>query len=56
VAPAGETKSANVIVVGIAEKSGNPIFYKKFILYGMPFMIRTVIISMLYVWLRYYIL
>jgi len=48
--------SANVIVVGIAERSGNPISFKKFMLYGMPFMIQTVIISMIYVWLRYYVL
>jgi len=48
--------SANVIVVGIAERSGNPISFKKFMLYGMPFMIQTVIISMVYVWLRYYVL
>jgi len=48
--------SANVIVVGIAERSGNPISFKKFILYGLPFMIQTVIISMIYVWLRYYVL
>jgi len=48
--------SANVIVVGIAERSGFPISFKKFMLYGMPLMIQTVIISMLYVWLRYYVL
>ncbi|MCX5854072.1 MAG: SLC13 family permease [Deltaproteobacteria bacterium] len=47
--------SANVIVVGIAERSGNPISFKKFMLYGMPFMIQSVIISMIYVWLRYYV-
>lgn len=48
--------SANVIVVGIAERSGSPISFKKFMLYGMPFMIQSVIISMIYVWLRYYVL
>ena len=48
--------SANVIVVGIAERSGYPISFKKFMLYGIPFMIQTVIISMIYVWLRYYVL
>ncbi|MEN6317734.1 MAG: ArsB/NhaD family transporter [Syntrophaceae bacterium] len=48
--------SANVIIVGLAEKAGNPISFKKFLLYGVPFMIQTVIISMIYVWLRYYIL
>jgi Na+/H+ antiporter NhaD/arsenite permease-like protein len=47
--------SANVIVVGIAERSGNPISFKQFMLYGMPFMIQSVIISMIYVWLRYYV-
>jgi Na+/H+ antiporter NhaD/arsenite permease-like protein len=48
--------SANVIVVGIAERSGNPISFTKFMLYGMPFMIQTLIISMIYVWLRYYVI
>jgi Na+/H+ antiporter NhaD/arsenite permease-like protein len=48
--------SANVIVVGIAERSGSPISFKKFMLYGMPFMIQSVIISTIYVWLRYYVL
>jgi len=47
--------SANVIVVGMAEKAGYPISFKRFLFYGMPFMIQTVIISMLYVWLRYYV-
>lgn len=47
--------SANVIVVGIAERSGSPISFKKFLLYGMPLMIQTVFISMIYVWLRYYV-
>jgi Na+/H+ antiporter NhaD/arsenite permease-like protein len=48
--------SANVIVVGMAEKMGNPISFKQFMLYGMPFTIQTVIVSMIYVWLRYYVL
>jgi Na+/H+ antiporter NhaD/arsenite permease-like protein len=48
--------SANVIVVGIAEKSNNPISFKKFLIYGMPFMLQTVFISMIYIWLRYYVL
>jgi Na+/H+ antiporter NhaD/arsenite permease-like protein len=48
--------SANVIVVGLAERSGYPISFKKFMLYGMPFMIQTIIISMIYVWMRYYVL
>jgi Na+/H+ antiporter NhaD/arsenite permease-like protein len=48
--------SANVIVVGMAEKMGTPISFKKFMLYGMPLMIESVIICTAYVWLRYYVL
>ncbi len=48
--------SANVIVVGMAEKTGKPISFKKFMLYGMPLMIESVIICTVYVWLRYYVL
>jgi len=48
--------SANVIVVGMAEKMGSPISFKKFMLYGMPLMIESVIICTGYVWLRYYVL
>ncbi len=47
--------SANVIVVGIAEKMGRPVTFMRFMLYGMPLMIESVIISMLYIWLRYYL-
>ena len=47
--------SANVIVVGMAEKMGRPISFKKFMLYGMPLMIESVIICTGYVWLRYYV-
>jgi Na+/H+ antiporter NhaD/arsenite permease-like protein len=48
--------SANVVVCGMAEKMGHPIPFKQWILYGMPIMIESVIISMIYVWLRYYVL
>jgi Na+/H+ antiporter NhaD/arsenite permease-like protein len=47
--------SANVIVVGMAAKMGYPISFKQFMIYGMPFMIQTVVISMIYIWLRYYV-
>jgi Na+/H+ antiporter NhaD/arsenite permease-like protein len=46
--------SANVIVVGMSEKVGQRISFMKFMAYGMPIMILTVIISTIYVWLRYY--
>ena len=32
--------SANVIVVGMAEKLGRPISFGKFMLYGMPLMVN----------------
>jgi len=48
--------SANVIVVGMSEKMGSPISFKKFMLYGMPLMIESVLICTVYVWVRYYIL
>jgi Na+/H+ antiporter NhaD/arsenite permease-like protein len=48
--------SANVIIVGMAEKFGKPISFKKFMLYGMPLMIESVIICHAYIWIRYYVL
>lgn len=48
--------SANVIVVGMSEKLGKRISFGKFMLYGMPMMIMTVVISTVYVWLRYYVM
>lgn len=48
--------SANVIVVGMSEKAGRRISFMKFMAYGMPIMIMTVIVSTVYVWLRYYIM
>ncbi len=48
--------SANVIVVGMSEKAGHKISFLKFMAYGLPIMLITVFISMVYVWLRYYVL
>jgi Na+/H+ antiporter NhaD/arsenite permease-like protein len=47
--------SANVIVVGMSEKAGKKISFMRFMAYGMPIMVVTVMISTAYVWLRYYI-
>jgi Na+/H+ antiporter NhaD/arsenite permease-like protein len=46
--------SANVIVCGLSEKAGYPISFRRFTMYGMPLMIESVFISMIYIWLRYY--
>jgi Na+/H+ antiporter NhaD/arsenite permease-like protein len=48
--------SANVIVVGMAEKAGKPISFMKFMSYGIPLMIESIIICTLYIWLRYYVI
>ncbi|MDQ7786041.1 MAG: ArsB/NhaD family transporter [Thermodesulfovibrionales bacterium] len=48
--------SANVIVVGMSEKLGKRISFGKFMLYGMPIMVMTVLVATVYVWLRYYVL
>jgi len=47
--------SANVVVVGMSEKMGKKISFGRFMLYGMPLMLMSVVISSLYVWLRYYV-
>ncbi|NCO39967.1 MAG: hypothetical protein COZ06_30510 [Armatimonadetes bacterium CG_4_10_14_3_um_filter_66_18] len=45
--------SANVIVAGIAERNGFPLSFRHFLKYGMLLMIESVIISHIYLWLRY---
>ncbi len=47
--------SANVIIVGMSEKAGRKISFGRFMLYGMPLMVMTVLIATLYVWLRYFV-
>jgi len=48
--------SANVMVVGISENAGRKISFMRFMAYGMPTMLFTVLIATGYVWLRYYVL
>jgi Na+/H+ antiporter NhaD/arsenite permease-like protein len=48
--------SANVIVVGMSEKAGHKITFMEFLKYGLPVMILTVFLSMIYVYVRYYVL
>ncbi|MEK7789950.1 MAG: hypothetical protein AAB283_08555 [Planctomycetota bacterium] len=40
----------------MSEKAGKRISFGKFMLYGMPMMIMTVVIATIYVWLRYYVM
>jgi Na+/H+ antiporter NhaD/arsenite permease-like protein len=45
--------SANVVIAGIAERSGHPISFRHYLRYGAPLTLISVILSTLYVWLRY---
>ncbi|MFI6349967.1 ArsB/NhaD family transporter [Streptomyces sp. NPDC050560] len=48
--------SANVVVLGIAERHGTPISFWRFTRYGLLVMPLTVGISALWLWLRYFAL
>ncbi|WP_329528328.1 SLC13 family permease [Streptomyces sp. NBC_01462] len=48
--------SANVVVLGIAERNRQPITFWQFTKYGLIVTAVTVIISLGYVWLRYFAL
>ena len=45
--------SANVILAGMAEREGHPISFGAFLRYGLPVTLGTMLISTVYVWLRY---
>ncbi|MFG2956478.1 SLC13 family permease [Streptomyces sp. NPDC048291] len=48
--------SANVVVLGIAERNRQPISFWQFTKYGLVVTAVTVLISALYLWLRYFAL
>jgi Na+/H+ antiporter NhaD/arsenite permease-like protein len=45
--------SANVILASMAEREGHPITFGAFLRYGLPVTAGTVLISTVYIWLRY---
>ena len=45
--------SANLIVVGFAERSGHTIRFMPFMLMAFPLMLLSIVISSVYIWLRY---
>jgi Na+/H+ antiporter NhaD/arsenite permease-like protein len=47
--------SANVVAVGIAERSGYHVGFWGFTRVGLPFAVMSLIVSSLYVWLRYFV-
>lgn len=46
--------SANVVVVGLASRSGKKISFWQFLKFGLPTMLMTLVIAHIYVMLRYY--
>ncbi|MDR6552566.1 ArsB/NhaD family transporter [Paenibacillus qinlingensis] len=47
--------SANLIVAGLASKEGHPITFIKYLKYGFPFMLLSILLSSVYMYLRYLI-
>jgi Na+/H+ antiporter NhaD/arsenite permease-like protein len=47
--------SANLIVAGMAAKEGHPISFMRFLKIGFPLMILSIVISSIYIYLRYLI-
>ncbi|MEU8618509.1 ArsB/NhaD family transporter [Streptomyces sp. NPDC048623] len=48
--------SANVVVLGIAERNRQPIGFWQFTKYGLVVTAATIAVSALYLWLRYFVL
>jgi len=46
--------SANLIVAGFAERSGQPIRFLPFMLIAFPMMLMSVLVSSIYVYFRYF--
>jgi Na+/H+ antiporter NhaD/arsenite permease-like protein len=48
--------SANVVVLGLAERAGRPITFWEFTRYGLVVALLTIVIATPYLWLRYFVL
>ena len=46
--------SANVVILGLAKRSGHPISFWEFTKYGLIVAVITLLLSMPYLWLRYF--
>lgn len=45
--------SANLVVAGLAERAGQPIRFLPFMLMAFPLMLGSIVVSSVYLWLRY---
>ncbi len=48
--------SANVILITLAEREGNKITFRQFLVHGVPVTLVTLVVATLYVWGRYFLL
>jgi Na+/H+ antiporter NhaD/arsenite permease-like protein len=48
--------SANVVIIGLAERAGRPITFWQFTRYGLVVTVITVAVCVPYLWLRYFVL
>jgi Na+/H+ antiporter NhaD/arsenite permease-like protein len=46
--------SANVVVAGMSERAGRKISFLRFMAYGVPVTVLSLVVATLYVLLRYY--
>jgi Na+/H+ antiporter NhaD/arsenite permease-like protein len=46
--------SANIVMARISEKNNYPVTFKRFFKYGFGFMVQSMIICTLYIWIRYF--
>ena len=45
--------SANVVVASLAARSGYPISFRTFLIYGIPVTLMSLVLASIYVWVRY---
>jgi Na+/H+ antiporter NhaD/arsenite permease-like protein len=48
--------SANVVVLGVSERSGHKIGFVEWLRYGVPVTAVTLVVSLVYLWVRYFAL
>ena len=48
--------SANVVILGLAQRAGQPISFLEFTKYGAVVAVATMLVCMPYLWLRYFVL
>jgi Na+/H+ antiporter NhaD/arsenite permease-like protein len=47
--------SANIVMARISEKNNCPVTFRRFFKYGAAFMVQSMIICTLYIWIRYFL-